>query len=190
MRKSSSLGNSGGDGVWIVASEVMNRATSFVLYAMVARHLGTFEFGQLSLAFSLFYVFQVSAVAGLKILIVRDVAKDQSRTRLYFKNSCAIVAASSFASVVLLSLFIRLMHYSPATNLIVLLLSAGLFPNAISAVCEGIFQTWESVRYIACVNVPANIAKIGGAYLLLSRHHRVFPVILILLASFFAVAGI
>jgi len=98
-----SLRNIGGNALSILSSDVMNRATSFVLYAMVARHLGTFEFGQLSLAFSLFYVFQVSAVAGLKILIVRDVAKDQSRTRLYFKNGCAIVAASSFASVVLLS---------------------------------------------------------------------------------------
>jgi len=112
-----SLRNIGGNALSILTSDVMNRATSFVLYAMVARHLGTFEFGQLSLAFSLFYLFQVSAVAGLKILIVRDVAKDQSQTRLYFKNGCAIVAASSFASVVLLSLFIRLMRYSPATNL-------------------------------------------------------------------------
>ena len=185
-----SLRNIGGNALSILSSDVMNRATSFVLYAMVARHLGTFEFGQLSLAFSLFYVFQVSAVAGLKILIVRDVAKDQSQTRLYFKNGCAIVAASSFASVVLLSLFIRLMHYSPATNLIVLLLSVGLFPYAIAAVCEGIFQACERMRYIACVNVPANIAKIGGAYLLLSRNHGLYTVILILLASFFAVAGI
>src|SRR5207244_2622603 len=93
-------------------------------------------------------------------------------------------------SVVLLSLFIRLMHYSPATNLIVLLLSVGLFPYAIAAVCEGIFQACERMRYIACVNVPANIAKIGGAYLLLSRNHGLYTVILILLASFFAVAGI
>ncbi len=168
-----SLRNIGGNALSILTSDVMNRATSFVLYAMVARHLGTFEFGQLSLAFSLFYVFQVSAVAGLKILIVRDVAKDQSRTRLYFKNGCVIVAASSFASLVLLSL-----------------LSVGLFPYAIAAVCEGIFQACERMRYIACVNVPANIAKIGGAYLLLSRNHGLYAVILILLASFFAVAGI
>src|SRR6266566_1678308 len=115
LTMSTSLRNIGANALSILTSDVMNRATSFVVYAMVARKLGAFEFGQMSLALSLFYVFQVSAVAGLKILIVRDVAKDQSRTRLYFKNGCAIVAASSFASVVLLSLFIRLMHYSPAT---------------------------------------------------------------------------
>src|SRR3989440_8406862 len=128
-----SLRNIGGNALAILTSEVMTRATSFVLYAMVARHLGTFEFGQLSLAFSLFYVFQVSAVAGLKILIVRDVAKDQSQTRLYFKNGCAIVAASSFASVVLLSPFIPLIHHSPPTDFILLLLFVRLFPFSIAA---------------------------------------------------------
>src|SRR2546421_11072459 len=127
-----SLRNIGGNALAILTSEVMTRATSFVLYAMVARHLATFEFGQLSLAFSLFYVFQVSAVAGLKILIVRDVAKDQSQTRLYFKNGCAIVAASSFSSVLRVAPFIPLMHYPPAPNLILLLPSLGLFPYAIA----------------------------------------------------------
>jgi O-antigen/teichoic acid export membrane protein len=185
-----SLRKIGGNALSILTSDVMNRATSFVLYAMVARKLGAFEFGQLSLSLSLFYIFQVTAVAGLKILIVRDVAKDHSRTRLYLKNGCAIVAATSFVSLGLLFLFVRLMHYSSATNSAVLMLSLGLFPYAITAVCEGIFQAWERMRYIAWVNVPANLAKIGGAYLLLSRNHGLYTVIVVLLASFFTVAGI
>ena len=90
-----SLRTIGANALSILTSDVLNRATSFVLYAMVARHLGAFEFGRLSLALSLFYVFQVSAVAGLKTLIVREVAKDRSRTRLYFNNGCAIVAVSN-----------------------------------------------------------------------------------------------
>jgi O-antigen/teichoic acid export membrane protein len=178
----------GGNALSILTSDVLNRAVSFVLYAMVARHLGAFEFGQMALALSLFYMFQVSAVAGLKILIVRQVAKDRSQTRLYFNNGCAIVAVSSFASLAALFLFVRLMHYSPATNWIVLLLSLGLFPFAISSVCEGLFQAWEKMQYIAWVNVPANIAKMAGAYLLLARGRGLYTVILILLTAFFAVA--
>jgi O-antigen/teichoic acid export membrane protein len=185
-----SLRKIGANALSILTSDVMNRATSFVLYAMVARKLGAFEFGQLSLSLSLFYVFQVTAVAGLKILIVRDVAKDRSRTRSYLRNGCAIVTVTSFTSLALLCLFVRLMHYSSATNSAVLMLSLGLFPYAITAVCEGIFQAWERMRYIAWVNVPANLAKIGGAYLLLSRNHGLYTVIVVLLASFFTVAGI
>src|ERR1700676_5548808 len=185
---SMNLRSVGGNALSILTSDVLNRAASFVLYAMVARRLGAFEFGQMALALSLFYMFQVSAVAGLKILIVRQVAKDQSQTRMYFNNGCAIVAFSSFASLAALFLLVRLMHYSPATNWIVLLLSLGLFPYAISSVCEGIFQAWEKMQYIAWVNVPANSAKMAGAYLLLARGRGLYTVILVLLTAFFAVA--
>jgi len=168
----------------------MNRATSFVLYAMVARRLGTFEFGQLSLAFSLFYAFQVFAVAGQKTLIVRQVAKDWSQTRMYLVNGCTIVSLASFVSLGAVFAFLRLAHYALATNLIILLLSLGLFPYAISAVCEGIFQAWERMRYISYVNVPLNLAKMVGAYLLLSWNRGLYTVILVLVISFFAVAAI
>ena len=76
------LRSAGGNALSILTSDAMNRATSFVMYALVARHLGAQDFGQLSLAFSLFYMFQVFAIAGLKVLIIRQVAKDRSQTNL------------------------------------------------------------------------------------------------------------
>src|ERR1700720_1978178 len=173
----------------ILTSDVMNRATSFVMYALVARRLGAQEFGQLSLAFSLFYMFQVFAIAGLKVLVIRQVAKDRSQTSLYFINACMIVAVSSFTSVVALFAFVHLMHYPASTTLVALLLSLGLLPTAISAVCEGIFQAWEKMHFIAWVNVPINIAKIVGTFLLLTRSRGLYTVILILLGSFFAIAA-
>jgi len=185
-----SLRKIGGNALSILTSDVMNRATSFVVYALVARRLGTFEFGQLSLALSLFYTFQVFAVAGGKTLIVRQVAKDRSQTRMYFVNGCMSVSLASFVSLGALFTFLRLAHYASSTNLIILLLSLGLFPYAISAVCEGIFQAWERMHYISYVNVPLNLAKMAGAYLLLSWNRGLYTVILVLVTSFFAVAGI
>src|ERR1700740_3495292 len=116
-----SLRKVGANALSILTSDVTNRATSFVLYALVARRLGAFQFGQLSLALSLFYVFQVTAVAGLKILIVRQVAKDRSQTSIYFNNGCVIVAISSLASLAALFAFVRLMHYAAATSWVILL---------------------------------------------------------------------
>src|SRR3982074_2120541 len=185
-----SLRKIGANALSILTSDVMTRATSFVLYALVARRLGTFEFGQLSLALSLFYAFQVLAVAGEKTLIVRQVAKDRSQTRMYFVNGCVIGSLASLVSLGAVFGFLRLAHYAPGTDLIILLLSLGLFPYAISAVCEGIFQAWERMHYISYVNVPVNLTKMVGAYLLLSWNRGLYPVILVLVASFFTAAGI
>ena len=102
----------------ILSSDVMNRATSFVLYALVARHLGAHEFGQLTLSFTLFYAFQVFAVGGLKTLVIRQVAKDRTQTARYFLNGCAIVTLTSMASVAAVWAFVYLMHYPRSTTMV------------------------------------------------------------------------
>lgn len=172
----------------ILSSDVMNRATSFVLYALVARHLGAHEFGQLTLSFTLFYAFQVFAVSGLKTLVIRQVAKDHTQTARYFFNGCAIVTFTSVASIAAVWTFVYLMHYPRSTTVVILLLSFGLLPYAFSAICEGIFQAWEQMRYIAYVNVPVNVAKVGATFLLLSENRGLYTVILVLLACFCAIA--
>lgn len=182
------LRKAGGNALSILTSDAMNRVTSFVLYALVARHLGTHEFGQLSLALTLFYIFQILAVAGLKTLIIRQVTKDRAHTRRYFINGCAIVALSSLSSFGLLLAFVRLMHYPGDTTLVIMLMSLALFPYAISAICEGIFQAWEQMHLIPYVNVPINIAKVGCAFFLLTKENGLYPVIFVLLFCFLATA--
>src|SRR5439155_4603496 len=163
-----------GNALSILTSDVMNRMTSFVLYALVARHLGAQEFGQLTLAFTLFYAFQVFAVGGLKTLLIREVAKDRTQTARYFTNGCVIVTVTSLASVAAVWGFVRLVHYPSSTTLVILLLSLGLVPYTLSAICEGIFQAWEQMRYIAFVNVPVNIGKVGATFLLLSTNRGLY----------------
>ncbi len=101
---------------------------------------------------------------------------------------CILATLSSFVSIVLLLVFVQVMHYPPATTRVILLLSLGLFPYTISAVCEGLFQAWERMSYIACVNMPLNIVKVAGAFLLLTTNRGLYPVILILLSSLAVIA--
>ena len=173
----------------LLTSDAMNRATSFVVYALVARRLGVYEFGQLSLALTLFYVFQVFAVAGLKTYITREVAKDRGQTGRYFCNASAAAVFTSLCSFLALFGFVCLARYPQDTGRVILLLSLGLFPYAISSVCEGVFQAWEKMRYIACVNVPVNVAKIGFTFWLLSQTRKLSVVVLILLTSQLALAA-
>lgn len=167
----------------ILTSDVINRATTFVLYALVARHMGGGEFGQLSLALTFFYISQVFALGGMKTLIIREVAKDRDSTGAYFINGCGIVAAFSLTAIAAQWGFIRLMHYTAATSHFIMLLSLGLVPYTVSGICEAIFQAWERMHYVAYVNTPVNIAKLGAAFLLLTKNSSLDTIVLILLCS-------
>ena len=161
IRLSNNLRRIASNAASMLASDVINRATTFALYALVARSLGAYEFGQLSLALTLFYTFQILAVAGLKTLITREVAKHRERTDELLVNGSIVILATAFASIAALALFVRVMGYTPDTSKVVLLLSLGLIPYALGSICEAIFQGWERMRLIAIANIPVNVLKIG-----------------------------
>jgi O-antigen/teichoic acid export membrane protein len=172
-----------GNAASLLSSEVVNRATTFVLYAMVGRYLGAYEFGQLSLGLTFFFVSQVLAGAGLKTLITREVARDKIKTGQYLINGSLVVVVCSLLSSTILVLFVRLMNYSPETTSIILLLSLGVLPFSLSIICKAVFQAWERMHYIVWANVPVNVAKVGLAFLVLQQGYGLLPLILLLLAS-------
>jgi O-antigen/teichoic acid export membrane protein len=174
----------------IFSSDAVNRATTFLLYLLVARHLGAYEFGQMSLALTFFYVFQVIAVSGLRTLITREVAKDPAKTDLYLVNAIALVLLSSLLSILILSLCVRLLEYSSETASVILLVSLGIFPYSVSAVYEAVFQGRQQMRYIAYANIPVHMAKVSLAFLLLAQGYGLAHLVGLLLASYAAIAVI
>lgn len=172
----------------IVSSDVLNRATTFVLYALVARFLSAREFGQLSLALTLFYTFQVLATAGLKTLVIREVARDRGTTGQYLVNGGLLISLSSVVSILVLVGFVRLMNYAADTTAVVVLIGIGLIPYAISTLCEAIIQAWEQMHYIVIVNLFMNTIKIAVTYLLLSNSHSLQIVLLVFMASYIITA--
>lgn len=114
----STLATVAGNMMSLIASDVVNRVTSFVIYALVGRFLGAFAFGQISLALSLFYTFQVFAVAGLKTLVTREVAKDKSKTSQYLVTSSFIVLFTTVLALVGLLGFIDIMGYDSSPEIL------------------------------------------------------------------------
>src|SRR3972149_136999 len=86
----------------LLTSDVLNRATTFAVYAMVARFCGPTSFGQLSLGLMLLYTFQVFASAGLPTLLMREVAKRPDASDRYFANASVLAVCTSVLSILAL----------------------------------------------------------------------------------------
>jgi len=185
-----SIGRIASNAASLLANDVANKGATFVLYALVARHLGTTEFAQMSLALSLFYTFSVFAGAGLSTLITREVARDHTKTDQYLVNGSMISLVSSLLSIGGLLLLVRLMSYSADTSAIIALLSLGLLPFSLSTVCQGVFQAREQMHYIAYANGVASVAKVGLAFLILARGCGLPQLIILLVVSQLIVAGV
>lgn len=186
----SGISRVGGNAFAILLSDGTNKAATFALYALVARHLGTLEFAQLSLALTLLYTFQVFSLAGFKTFIAREIAKDKAKTELYLVNGAAIILATSLLSIVTLLLFTRLMNYERETVTITFLLSFSLLPYALSSLCEAVFQAWEKMHYTAYINVPLNVCTAITVFVLLTYGYGLYHIaILLLVASVFSLCS-
>jgi O-antigen/teichoic acid export membrane protein len=157
-----------GNAASMLTSNVISRAMSFVTYTLVARFLGAFQFGQLSLAVALFSIFQLIAVVGLTTLVTREVSKDRSTTGRYFFNASFVVLFASILSVLILFATVRVLDYAPDTSFVILLLALGLVPFALSQIAEAVFMAWEEMQLIAYANVPANVGQVIVVFVLLT----------------------
>lgn len=173
--------------VSILSSNIMVKATTFVIYALVARFTGAREFGQFSLALTLLYTFHIFAVAGLKTLTVREVARDHDQAYMHLYNASALVLITSTISVAGIVLLTQLLGYSADTKNIIFAIFIGLLPYALSQICESIFQAWEKMHYIAYANGPMHLLKAVAAYFLLTNAFDVIYVAYAVAAAYWGI---
>jgi O-antigen/teichoic acid export membrane protein len=179
-----------GNAVLVLTSDVVNRAATFIVYALIARYLGATEVGQMALGLALFYAFQVFASAGVRTIITREVAKDPASLAGHLTSGTLLVCLASAASIAGLAGLVRALGYAHGTASIVLLLGIALLPSALSVVCEAVFQAFDRMRYIAYAQVPAHVARVVLTYLLLTRGHGIEEVALVLLACHGTIAAV
>lgn len=169
----------------LLTSDTLNRATTFVVYALVARYLGDFGFGQISLALLLHYTFYVFASLGMRLYITREVARDLSRTNSYLINASALIVVTSLLSLAALGVFVWAMGYEPTTAMLVLIIGTAVLPYALTTVNEAIFQAWEKMQLIAYANIPHNILKVVVTVWLLHTGSGVIALGIGLVACYF-----
>lgn len=148
----------------IVSSDAVVRVSNFVIYAMIARYSGALEFGQLSLALSLFFSFQVLASLGQRAHVIRDIARQRngSDDRVTSTGLNAALAAAGIGSVfalIPLGLLILAFGWDRQTITVMLVVFTGLLPASLTQVTHGFLQGLERMRLIAYATVPLHAGK-------------------------------
>lgn len=170
--------------VFLLINDILSRATIFIVYALISRYLGVYQFGQLSLALTLLFTFQILAPAGLRLLITRETAEDRTKTNLYLVNGSLIAVLFSILSYIVLFIIMSLLNYSRDTAMLIIIVALGLLPFSLSTICEAVFQGWERMHYITAANLPRNIGIIILAYLLLSGGQDISTIAWVLSGSY------
>jgi O-antigen/teichoic acid export membrane protein len=166
----------------LLTTDVLNKAATFVVYALVGRYCGARAFGQLSLGLTLLYTFQVFASAGLPTLITRDVAKLPRLAGSYFANAAVIVCGAFVVNFVILALLVVVSQYPRDTSEVILILGLGILPWSLATNIEAIFRAREQIHLLAFVAIPINVCRVGVSYYVLLHGGSVIDIAYVLLA--------
>ncbi len=165
------LGRLLGNASWLFVGDFLGRLSVFVLYALVARWLGTTQFGQLSLGLTLLSTFQLLATMGLKSLVIREVSRDLTATGSYLANGGALVTGMALVAMLGMYLLSIVLGYSLDTRHVIALLSLTILPTALSTICEALLQAHGKTHLITLTQIPVHLLRMGSIWVLLELRY-------------------
>ncbi|TCK75800.1 flippase [Acidipila rosea] len=167
--KSSSLARNAG---WMFAGQGVGFILQALYFILIARLLGTVEYGIYAGAFALVAIAGTYSTLGSGTLFLRYVSNEPGKFSLYWGNILVVTSSVSVAMVLILH-FIAPHLINPASAAIVLLVAiANCFCMQLSTCCGQVFQAFEKLRITAILNLLTNLVRlIAAAGMLFSLHH-------------------
>src|SRR5215468_8066724 len=113
-----------GNSLALLANQVTQNATSFLLSISIARILGPYELGQYSLAFSYYFIFMTMSSQGLKTLLTRELAKHPEKVAMCLVSGTLLQFIFSTVGYLALVALVLVLPYRGSTTIICYIVGA------------------------------------------------------------------
>lgn len=123
---------------YLTLALVLQKIISLSYFTILARYLGPASLGKYYLAISLTTIFSIFIDLGFANVLTREIAKHKERASKLLGNVLVIKVPLAIITIIALTLFINILHYSP---LIIFL----VYISAISMVLDSFTVTFFSV---------------------------------------------
>src|SRR4051812_2876274 len=151
------------------AGEAVAKAGSLVFYVVLARELGSEEYGAFVFALALTGALLIGAGFGTDELIARQVARDRADAGRYLSNVTALKTVTAAGLLLVAMGVVFAGGYSAPTRLATLLVGAGVAAEVMSKSWHAIFQAYERLGLVsACLILQRLLTSIVGVVVLLA----------------------
>ena len=131
-------------------------STVFVVYA--ARHLGALGYGRYSFVIVFISYFSFLSEFGLDWVVVRDVATDKARLKVYMAGTVLLRGCASLLAMVLAWGSIIFLQ-KPELLPLVFIASGSLITSSLAGIFNSAFQAFERMEYVALIDVPYAVVR-------------------------------
>lgn len=147
-------------------AELGSKVATLALYVVLARRVGTTQFGAYTLAVSLVTIATALGAFGQDVVLTREVARERPRVHDLFANTFLMRLALSLPIVLLVLGVGSVAGLDEQTRVVGLLLGLGVVADVLTNVCFAIYQAHERFGLLALVLIAQRwltaIFGIGG----------------------------
>jgi len=144
-----------------VSSTIVTKTLSLIFIIFVARYLGDIGFGKYSFVFAFLSFFTVFTTFGMNSLIIREVAKDKSKSSAFLVNSAVLKSFLSLASWSVIIILIAILKKGPEINLGIIIIGLSLLPNSIVSSFKAVFSAYEKMEYNTLIDILFRTIIVG-----------------------------
>jgi O-antigen/teichoic acid export membrane protein len=134
------------------------KAINFLFGIYVVRRLGDDSFGQYSTVIAFVGLFQIFAELGMSQYVMREIARDRSRTRGLFWNLVTLRLLLSFLGIGGITVAARLTGYAPALVLGVFFYTWTFVLSAFDAAFDTVLTANERFDYVTTLAILGQLA--------------------------------
>jgi O-antigen/teichoic acid export membrane protein len=145
---------------WMFGGQVASFGVQAIYFVLLARLLGSSEYGVLAGAAALVNIFSQYSGMGAGILFLRYVSPDHSKFREYWGN--ILISVTLVAAVVIIGLRItgNWLLGSGGAAIIVALAISDCFCSQLTVAAAQVFQTFERMHITASLNFLTNLLRL------------------------------
>ncbi|RRA48239.1 flippase [Acidipila sp. EB88] len=168
LRQSSLARNAG----WMLAGQGLNVVFQAAYFILLARLLGTVEYGIYAGAIALVTILGNFSSLGSGTLFVRYVTADRKNFSVYWGN--ILLSTFLLSGFVILGLKFFASHFvsSSSASIIVVVAIGECFCRQLAYACGQVFQTYEKLKITALLNLLTSFLRLlASGALLLALHH-------------------
>ena len=170
---------------WLALAEFFSNGIYFLVFIWLARYLGPQTYGKWSFALSFVSFFAVFVDFGFTMLIIRELARDKTKSSEYIGNILTMKLILGLAVTALAALAIRLLSRDSMVINLVYFLSLYIVINNFAALFQAIFRANEKMEYEAVCRIAQSLCLLVlSAFFILNKSSVLFISSAFLIASF------
>jgi O-antigen/teichoic acid export membrane protein len=146
--------------VFITLGELALKAINFLFTVYVVRRLGDSQFGLYSTVLAFPGLFQIFAEFGMTQYVMREIARDQSKTHYYFWNLVVLRLLLAMLSIAGITLSAVITGYSDVLVLGIFLYTCTFLLAALAVPLETVLRANERLDYVSAITVVGRLAFI------------------------------